>query len=127
GGGNLDLATYKGRAVLVIFWTTWCQPCIADLPQIQELYSTHKAAGFEVVGVCLDEPNAGADIQKHIAQYKVEWPHIHEPGALHSRPAVEYGVVTLPTMILADKEGNIVLSNATVADLKKTVPGLVAK
>lgn len=125
GGGSIDLAAYKGRTVLVLYWATWCQPCIADLPQIQELYKTHRAAGFEVVGVCLDEP--GAPIQEHIQQYKIEWPHIHEPGATLGRPAIEYGVVTLPTMLLADKEGKIVLSNATVEDLKKTVPGLVGK
>lgn len=124
-GGKIDLAAYKGKVTLVIFWATWCTPCTEDLPQIQQLYQTYQKDGFEVIGVNLDGP--GAPIQQYIQNYKVVWPHLHEEGALESRPAVEFGVISLPTMFLVDKAGVVVSSSATVDELKKTLPELLKK
>ncbi len=122
-GGTLDVASYRGRVVLVIFWATWCTPCTEDLPQIQQLYQTYQREGFEVVGVNLD--GQGAPIQQYIQNYKVQWPHIHEEGALESKPAVDFGVISLPTMFLVDRNGVVVSSSTTVEELKKTVPELI--
>jgi thiol-disulfide isomerase/thioredoxin len=123
GGGTLDLKSYRGKVVAVIFWATWCKPCTEELPQLLELYRTHQAAGFEVVGVNLD--TAGAPIQKYLQDYKVPWPHVAEEGGLESRPAQEFGIITLPTMFLVDRQGRVVSSNISIADLKKEVPTLV--
>jgi thiol-disulfide isomerase/thioredoxin len=110
---------------VVLFWATWCRPCTEDLPQIQELYRQHKAAGFEVIGVNVDSP--GAPIQEYIQQYKVAWPSIHEEGGLQSGVAQQFGVITLPTTFLVDKTGKVVSSAASVDDLKKQVPELLAQ
>ncbi len=125
GGRPLSLASYRGKVTAVIFWATWCKPCTEDLPQIQELYRTHQRNGFEVVGVNLD--SAGADIAGYIKNYRVTWPHIHEEGGLESRPALEYGIISLPTMFLIDKNGRVVKNGANVDDLKKLVPELLKK
>lgn len=123
GGGKVDVNAYRGKALAVIFWATWCKPCTEDLPQIQELYRTYQKQGFEIVGVNLDSP--GAPIQQYIQNFRVTWPHLHEEGGLESRPALEYGVISLPTMFLVDKNGVVVTSSATVDDLKRLVPELV--
>ncbi|WP_437191164.1 redoxin domain-containing protein [Planctomicrobium sp. SH527] len=122
-GGAIDVASYRGRVVLVIFWATWCTPCTEDLPQIQQLYQTYQREGFEVLGVNLD--GQGAPIQQYIQNYKVQWPHIHEEGALESKPAVDFGVISLPTMFLVDRNGVVVSSSTSVEELKKTVPELI--
>lgn len=122
-GRTLDLAAYRGKVTLVIFWATWCKPCTEDLPQIQELYRTYQRDGFEVVGVNVDSP--GADIDGYIRDYKVTWPHIHEEGGLESRPALEYGIISLPTMFLVDKSGKVISNGSSVEELKKLVPQLV--
>ena len=124
-GQGIDLASYQGKVVAVIFWATWCKPCTEDLPQIQELYRAHRKDGFEVVGVNLDSP--GAPIQDYVRNFKVTWPHIHEDGGLESRPAVEFGVISLPTMFLIDKKGTVVSSSASVDDLKNLVPALTKR
>lgn len=124
-GGEIDTARYRGKVLAVIFWATWCTPCTEDLPQIQQLYQTYQKDGFEVIGVNLDGP--GAPIQQYLQNYKVTWPQIHEEGALESRPAIEYGVISLPTMFLVDKNGVVVSSSATVEEMKKLVPDLVKK
>lgn len=123
GQGPIDIARYRGKVVAVLFWATWCRPCTEDLPQIQELYRQHRAAGFEIVGVNVDSP--GAPIQQYIQQHKIAWPSIHEEGGLQSSIAQQYGVITLPTTFLVDKSGKVVSAAATVDDLKKLVPDLV--
>ena len=123
GGGTLDVKAYRGKALAVIFWATWCKPCTEELPQLLELYRTHRRDGFEVIGVNLDSP--GAPIQKYIQDYKVPWPHIAEEGGLESRPAKEFGIITLPTMFLVDRQGRVVSSNISIEELKKQVPELV--
>ena len=125
GGRPLSLASYRGKVTAVIFWATWCKPCTEDLPQIQKLYKTYQRDGFEVVGVNLDSP--GADIAGYIKNFRVSWPHIHEEGGLESRPATEYGIISLPTMFLVDRSGRVVKNGATVDDLKKLVPELLKK
>ena len=124
-GGTIDTSAYRGRVLAVVFWATWCKPCTEDLPQLQELYKTYQRQGFEVLGVNLDSP--GAPIREYIQQYRVAWPHIHEEGGLESRPAVEFGVISLPTMFLVDQQGTVVSSSTTVAELKELVPELLNK
>lgn len=122
-GRPLSMANYRGKVVAVIFWATWCKPCTEDLPQIQELYRSYQRDGFEVLGVNLDSP--GADIAGYLKDYNVVWPHLHEEGGLESRPAVEFGIISLPTMFLVDKTGKVVDNSVSVEDLKKQVPALL--
>ncbi len=125
GGGAIDIARYRGKVVAVLFWATWCRPCTEDLPQMIELYKQHQSQGFEVLGINLDSD--GAPIQQYIQQHKVPWPHIHEQGGLQSPIAQQFGIITLPTTFLVDRDGKVASSGASVDDLKKLVPELVMK
>lgn len=122
-GGKIDAKQYRGKALLVIFWSSWCKPCTEDLPQIQELYNKYHSQGFDVLGINLDATPEQAEA--YIKQHKVTWAHIHEEGGLESAPARDFGVISLPTMFLVDKSGKVVNRSATVADLKKSLPGLL--
>lgn len=122
-GGEIDTAQYRGKVVAVIFWATWCTPCTEDLPQIQQLYQTYQKDGFEIIGINLDGP--GAPIQQYLQNYKVTWAQLHEEGALESRPAIEYGVISLPTMFLVDRNGVVASSSSTVEEMKKMLPELL--
>lgn len=56
--GSGELVTFdkfSGKVVLVNFWASWCEACMAEMPSIQKLYETVKDDGFEVVGVNVDE------------------------------------------------------------------------
>ncbi len=62
--GELDLATMRGKVVLVDFWATWCAPCLEELPVIAKFYQKHRAQGFEVIALSVDKPRDRAKMQR---------------------------------------------------------------
>jgi thiol-disulfide isomerase/thioredoxin len=54
GGAKLALADFKGRAVLLNLWATWCAPCRAEMPALDRLEAAKGGPGFEVVAVNVD-------------------------------------------------------------------------
>jgi cytochrome c biogenesis protein CcmG, thiol:disulfide interchange protein DsbE len=55
-GQPFDLSTMKGRVVLVNFWATWCEPCLAEMPIIEKFYRKHHAHGFDVIAFSTNSP-----------------------------------------------------------------------
>lgn len=125
GGGTVNTSNYRGKVLLVLFWSTWCKPCTEDLPQIRELYKQYRSRGFEIVGINLDVTTD--PITAYLKQHKVTWQQIYEPGGLDSRPAREFGIISLPTMFVIDKTGKTVARNISVDELKKQLPDLLKK
>ena len=55
-GSTLDLASLKGKVVLVNFWATWCPPCVEEIPSLQRLYQARKDRGLEILAVEVGDP-----------------------------------------------------------------------
>jgi thiol-disulfide isomerase/thioredoxin len=55
-GRTHRLADYRGKVVLVNFWATWCEPCLAEMPSIERLRRSLAGQPFEVLAVNLGEP-----------------------------------------------------------------------
>ena len=73
-GRKVSLASYKGKAVLINFWATWCGPCKIETPWLIELRNRYAAQGFEVLGISADDldrdnPAKLADEKKEIARF----------------------------------------------------------
>lgn len=122
---NLDLQNYRGRLTLVVFWSTWCKPCTEELPQLKALYGEYRARGFEIVGINLDsQPEL---IQPFVRQQEIPWPSIFQPGGLESPHARQFGIISLPTMLLVDKSGKVINRNAAVVDVKNALTSAFKK
>lgn len=104
-GKLVSLAAYRGRAVLVHYWATWCEPCKQDMVLLKKLQAKYVKQGFSLIGVNLDSERATA--QAFLQSNSLPWPQLHEPGGLDSRLATELGIITLPTMILVDSQGKV--------------------
>ncbi len=123
-GQPINAKAFQGKVLLVLFWSTWCKPCSEDLPQIKALYQKYRGQGFEILGVNLDSTKEL--IEPYMKKNQMIWPQIHE-GGMDSPPAVAFGIMSLPTMILVDSKGKVISRNTNVADLKSLVPGLLKK
>lgn len=101
-GAPVELASWKGRVVLVNLWATWCLPCRKEMPSLDRLQKTLGGPDFEVVALSLDKGSAekpaaflkevGADA---LALY-------HDPS---TRTANALKVLGMPTTILIDRQG----------------------
>lgn len=129
-GGTVDVKTFRGQqVVLVVFWASEYKICEEEVPQLRALYQDNKAKGFEIVGVSLDmdKDTASQFVQKN----KMIWPQIYQPsgpnqvGGLNSPLATKFGIISLPTMFLVNKDGKVVSRNATITEIKAELPELL--
>ncbi len=100
-GGRLASSDLSGKVVLLDFWDTWCPPCRKALPHLQEI-SEEYPDGFEVVGVALGQEGP-AKVKSFIAGGGFSFPFVQGNGELFQK----FGVQSLPTTFLLDKEGVI--------------------
>ncbi len=114
-GEAVDLAKFRGQVVLIQYWATWCEPCKADMLILKELVERYGSAGFAVIGVNLD--TSAQAMQSFLSESRLPWPQVYEEGGLDSRPAVELGILTVPTMILVDQQGRVVNRNISATEL----------
>jgi peroxiredoxin len=123
-GSPVRLADFRGKYVLVDFWATWCAPCLSELPRLQSAYRTYKAAGFEIIGVSLDENKAAVvDFTK---VRNIPWPQVHNSSS--SADLVEaFGVITIPAVYLIDPEGVIVRLDLRGKALEDTLSRLMKR
>ncbi len=118
-GKTLDLKRLNGRVVLVHYWASWCEPCKADMAIIRDLVAKYGRSGFYAVGINVDnDPQLAVDA---IKKARLTWPQIHESGGLESRPATELGILTLPTMLLLDKQGRVVSRNIHISEVETEI------
>ena len=104
-GRPLDLASYRGKVVVLNFWASWCPPCREEGPVLQEVAAQSKPLGVEFVGVNVKDEKASAIAFERKAG--VTYPSLHDqPGALllRFRQVVPQ---TPPTTLIVDREGRI--------------------
>lgn len=122
---TIDLAQYRGKAVLVLFWLSADERFQRDLPELVKIYERNREKGFEIVGVNLDSESK--DLEQFLKDKPLPWPEIVEGGGMEkNRLALEFGIITLPTMILVDGQGKVVNRNIrSVSDLDKQLEKVV--
>ncbi len=116
-GRSFGLQQFRGVPVLVHYWATWCEPCKVDIARIRELYAKYGPKKFGVVGVVLDTDTAG--LRDFLQTSPLPWPQLHEVGGLDGPLAESFGVLTLPTMFLVDKNGKVVDRAVMITELEK--------
>jgi len=108
-GKKVSLSDYKGRAVLVNFWATWCGPCKIEMPWFEELRKQYAAQGFEILGLA-DDVDAGKDEIAKVAQKTgVTYPILLTDGKVQKAYG---GVDVLPMSFYVDRNGVVVEETA---------------
>jgi thiol-disulfide isomerase/thioredoxin len=112
-GEVVDLSSFKGKKVFVNLWATWCPPCVAEMPSIQELYNQTRSSNTEFVMLSLDK---NFDIAKQWAlQKKYNLPLYFASGDLPE--ALQ--VAGIPTTFIFDEEGNLIFNHVGSEDYSR--------
>lgn len=119
-----DVASLRGKTVVVYYWASWNAASGSDFKRLQELRDKYVEKGVEIVTVNLD--NGDAEAINFIRQNPLRANHLHaRGGGLDSPLATQYGVLVLPTVFIVDDKGKVVNRNAQIAtiedDLKKVI------
>jgi hypothetical protein len=113
---DLSSPTYRGKLVLVHYWATWSANCKADMVLLKDLYAKRGGGrDLQILGVCLDA-NAGA-AKQFLNENRFPWNHVYDPGGVDGKLANEMGVMTLPMMLLVDRDGRVIRNNIQAAEL----------
>jgi len=140
GDGPKSLQDLKGKVVLLDFWGYWCQSCVAKIPRLIELDQRYRGRGLQILGIHIDAGNRITSLADYDAYAKslktgiLDGKDITYPVALIAEKptpfvgnsvkdatcelAAAYGVNSYPTMILIDRNGNV------VGDFRDTPEGL---
>jgi cytochrome c biogenesis protein CcmG/thiol:disulfide interchange protein DsbE len=99
-GAPFDLASLRGKPVLVNFWGPSCVPCRDEFPLFKDKLAAHASDGLVIVGVLMYDPPAPA--KDFIAQYGASWATVDDPsGAIRGA----YRVAARPQTYFIDREG----------------------
>ncbi|WP_074604903.1 TlpA family protein disulfide reductase [Pedobacter steynii] len=110
-GKSISLAELKGKVVFINFWATWCPPCIAEMPSIQDLYTKYKdneQVVFIMVDVDGKYKQASGFMKKKGYTLPVYLPESEVPK--------EYFAGSMPTTVILDKSGKLAFHHLGAAD-----------
>ena len=103
-GKTVSLIDYKGRAVLVNFWATWCAPCRAEMPHLVAAYEKHKAEGFMLLGINATQQDDPGAIAPYMKEFGMTFPVLLDPDGSAQRA---FRLRGLPTSYFIDRQGII--------------------
>lgn len=117
-GQAIKTDDFAGKFVIVDFFATWCKPCVAELPQLEKYYGKYHDHGLEVVTISIDADRGTLD--SFLETHQLPWPVIYDDAqTLEDKLQMKYGVLSLPTVLLLNKEGVVVSLEARGPELDR--------
>jgi thiol-disulfide isomerase/thioredoxin len=116
-GKPVALSAFKGKTVLLDFWTTWCPPCRADAPALDKLYTKYGGQDLMIVGVSVSEDHAL--VEEFLKAHPHNFPVVLTTENEMPRP---YQIGVFPTYVVIDRDGTVataVEGDRSFGDLRK--------
>jgi len=114
-GGTLDLASLRGKPVVLNFWASWCGPCKGEATTLEQAWRQYKSQGVVFVGV--DYHDVTGDARRFLAHHDITYPTVQDGSGMI---ADRYGVSAVPETYFIDRRGHLVGEHikGTVANQK---------
>ncbi len=104
GGGGITLSDLRGQVVMVNLWASWCPPCRAEMPAIEEVYQDYKNQGLEVLAINTTYQDSEVEAAAFVQEYGLSFPiPMDRTGAVSNR----YQLRGLPSTYFVDRKGII--------------------
>ena len=104
GGGEVALSELRGQVVIVNLWASWCPPCRAEMPALQETYEAYHDRGLEILAVNTTYQDSQAAAARFVEEYGLTFPVPLDQTGEVSR---SYLLRALPTSFFIDRDGVI--------------------
>ena len=98
------LADYRDQVVLLNVWATWCGPCEAEMPSMQQLHESYADSGLRIVAVSIDDPGQEETIRAFVERYGLTFDILHDPTKAITR---RYRTTGVPETFVIGRDGVI--------------------
>lgn len=125
GKSALSLSNFKGKAVVLNFWASWCQPCKDELPLLENAWKQLQAQKKDIVLLGIDFQESSSDATSFLQQYGITYLVGRDAnGSIASK----YAVTSLPQSIFIDRNGTVTSrepKELTAQELSRNLESLI--
>lgn len=100
-GNKVALSDYKGKVVVLNFWASWCEPCVKEMPLINEVYQSNRS---DVAALFVNAGESKGTVNEFLTAHQFEFPVMID---VTGKVSGLYGIVGLPVTFIMDKNGNL--------------------
>jgi thiol-disulfide isomerase/thioredoxin len=104
-GELVNLANFKGKAILIDFWASWCGPCRKAMPDLVQTYKQYHDKGFEIIGINLDKDKT--QLEKYMQEMGITWQQYFDGLVWSNKIVKRFGIRGIPHIVLVDKNGAV--------------------
>lgn len=108
-GETVSLSDFDGNVIVVSFWATWCQPCLRELPHMNEYYEEYGDQGLTVLAVSTDGPESLSQVRNIVRRNRWSMPILLDQEGAVTQLLNPRG--TNPFTVVIDRDGNIAMSH----------------
>ena len=115
-GNNVRLSDYRGKTVILNFWSTTCEPCLAEIPSLIKLQREFKAQGLVVVGIALD--SSEINVRESVVKFMIGYTNLMDSDK--NVYFDSYGLFGQPISIIVDTKG--IIREKIIGGIEWTTP-----
>jgi len=108
-GRPIKLSDFKGKIIILEFWSTHCGPCVQEIPYLKEVYKKYQPLGLEIIGIA--EQSIKQEWIQFINDKEIDWIQLSDLNGKHNKVSMLYEAYSKPTKIFINREG--IITNRT--------------
>lgn len=126
-GRRVSLSDYKGKVVLLDFWSTWCAPCVREIPSLVATYNKFSKQGLEVIGFALDVDKETKKLREFCRDHKMPWRQVLDLEGKITNNGFVPEFKGIPYTVLLGKDGRVAAVGLRGPELEAAIQRALAQ